>query len=266
MSSRANDPQIAREAGWLLYSTANNRGRPAEAVRHLDIQRRAGQVDSLQYLTVRVRDGLYWDGDPDAAVRAASALAAQLEQRPTGSPAVDALCALGQWHLARGNTRDVTRIIGRLRSAAGRGESQDEVRALRCAELLGTWQAVEERAPDAALRVARLDSLLRTGYLGGRLTHEANLVLARILEARGDRAGALRVLGRYPAFLTDVPANFSTFLRERGRLAALLGDTAAATQAYRHHVAMRADAEPRLRPEVERVRSELARLAGGRTR
>ena len=260
LGSRIEDPEIVGEVGWALYGEANNRGRPAEAARYLRSRRRAGQIDSLEYLAIRVRDGLYWDGEADVAARAAESLALQLERLPADSPNRNAFCVLGQWQLAQGETNAVAPIIGRLRSAGGSGESVEEASALRCAELLGTWRAAALRAPDTPARIARLDSLLATGYLGGRITHEANLVLARLLEARGDRTGALRVLGRYPAFLADFPAYYSSFLRERGRVAALLGDTAAATRAYRHYLAMRANAEPRLRPEVARIRAEGARL------
>jgi hypothetical protein len=52
----------------------------------------------------------------------------------------------------------------------------------------------------------------------------------------------------------------STFLREEGRLAALTGDTAAAVRADRHYLALRYNPEPSVRPEVERVRLQLATL------
>jgi hypothetical protein len=50
-------------------------------------------------------------------------------------------------------------------------------------------------------------------------------------------------------------------LREEGRLAALTGDTAGAVSAYRHYLALRSDPEPAVRPGVEAVRAELAKLA-----
>ena len=56
----------------------------------------------------------------------------------------------------------------------------------------------------------------------------------------------------------------STFLREEGRLAAKLGDREAAIRAYRHYLMLRSDPEPEIRPEVERVRAELARLEQNR--
>jgi hypothetical protein len=60
----------------------------------------------------------------------------------------------------------------------------------------------------------------------------------------------------------EAPYFMTTFLREEGRLSALTGDTAAAMRAYRHYLGLRYDPEPRLRPEVERVRRELAMLQG----
>ncbi len=54
----------------------------------------------------------------------------------------------------------------------------------------------------------------------------------------------------------------ATFLREEGRLAALTGDRAGAIRAYQHYLALRSDPEPSLKPEVDRVRAELARLVG----
>jgi hypothetical protein len=56
----------------------------------------------------------------------------------------------------------------------------------------------------------------------------------------------------------------STFARERGRVAALLGDTAVATHSWSLFLAMRRNAEPDRRADVERVGRELARLRDGR--
>jgi hypothetical protein len=48
--------------------------------------------------------------------------------------------------------------------------------------------------------------------------------------------------------------------REEGRLAALAGDREGAIRAYRRYLAIRVDPVERLKPEVESVRKELARL------
>ena len=86
-----------------------------------------------------------------------------------------------------------------------------------------------------------------------------NLVAARLHEARGDVRGALDALRRM-----DTGAFFlSTKLREEGRLAALVGDTAGAIRAYRNYLALRSAPEPALQSEVERVRAALRRLEAG---
>jgi hypothetical protein len=59
--------------------------------------------------------------------------------------------------------------------------------------------------------------------------------------------------GKYPWY-------FSTFLREEGRLAALIGDTLGATRAYQEYLTLCPNPELQLQPEVQQVRAELARL------
>src|SRR4029453_17180406 len=86
-----------------------------------------------------------------------------------------------------------------------------------------------------------------------------NLVVARLKEAQGDREGALAATRRRLYFFAE-PLFLSTYLREEGRLAALTGDREGAIRAYQHYLALRADPEPALRPQVERVRAELAQL------
>jgi hypothetical protein len=87
------------------------------------------------------------------------------------------------------------------------------------------------------------------------------LQVAHLREAQGDLEGALAAVRRRPYAYTYVFI-LSTMLREEGRLAALVGDREGAIRAYRHYLALRSDPEPALRPEVERVRGELARLVG----
>ena len=89
-----------------------------------------------------------------------------------------------------------------------------------------------------------------------------NLALARAYEESGDEREALRVVRRgvwyYP------PRLLSTQLREEGRLAARLGDSAGAIRAYEHYLALRSNPEPPLIAERDRIRAEVARLKRGR--
>jgi hypothetical protein len=84
--------------------------------------------------------------------------------------------------------------------------------------------------------------------------------VARWREAQGDPQGALRatrLLLKYFPIL-----NLAYGLREQGRLAALVGDRAGAIRAYSHYLALRYNPEPSVKPEVDRVRGELAQLVG----
>ena len=56
--------------------------------------------------------------------------------------------------------------------------------------------------------------------------------------------------------------NLAYCRREEGRLAALVGDRAGAIDAYSQYLAMRYNPEPSVKPEVDRVRAELAGLVG----
>jgi hypothetical protein len=88
-----------------------------------------------------------------------------------------------------------------------------------------------------------------------------NLEVARLRERQGDLRAALAAVRRrpYAYHLTDYLA---PHLREEGRLAALTGDRSGAIKAYRHYLALRSDPEPALRPAVDTIRAELAKLVG----
>jgi hypothetical protein len=65
----------------------------------------------------------------------------------------------------------------------------------------------------------------------------------------------------YPAE-SDIGTFLTTYLREEGRFAALTGDRPGAIRALRRYLAIRADPEAKLAPEVERLNAELAALKG----
>ena len=120
------------------------------------------------------------------------------------------------------------------------------------------------RLPDASRKLASLDSASRTvppGWLG-HFQH-ANLLLSRLYEAQGDLPRALESVRRRHYGL-GVPLYLSSYLREEGRLAALTGDRTGAITAYRHYLALRQDPEPSLRPQVDQVRREMAKLLAER--
>jgi hypothetical protein len=271
------DPGIPGNDGMMLASSlwmvAADRGRPAEAVGYLKAMRAAGMGDTLRYLTSRISDALYWEGDGEAADRAATAIAEQVarqfaERQGSHSPTdriqvEDALWALGQWRLDRGDTASARPIIRQLRELGGEAETWEDPRVLVAAEALQTWYAAQTRSPDADARITRLDSLVRSVATRFPFVPQVHLILASLLEARGDYGDALRVLSGFRA--TFAWGHASTVLRERGRLALLAGDTAGALSAYHRYLAMRADPEPEVLPEVDRIRAEVARLTTGRS-
>jgi hypothetical protein len=169
-----------------------------------------------------------------------------------------ASCALATWRLATGDIPGTTAALKRLRQFGGSAGSSPVESTPICAASVDAQLAFAAHRPDAAAALARLDTLLRRGSdVRQLLPGVANLVAARLHEARGDRRYALSLVQRRSVWTNQL---LSTQLREEGRLAALVGDTATAVRAYRHYLALRSDREPALRHDFDRIRGELARL------
>ncbi|HEX6064197.1 MAG TPA: protein kinase family protein, partial [Longimicrobiales bacterium] len=189
-----------------VHAAALNSGEHQLAVALTD-SLRAVQPDSTFYLRLRILDALYGDGDRNAGAAALAALE------------------------ARGRSSDLDRCVA--------GLWQGGQRAIATADT-----TLQLRICNAALNgdVARLEELYRSGpvefYLGDGHVDLAPLAAARIREARGDRAGALAALRRRPYFIGWQPF-LAASLRHEMRLAASLGDQAAATRAQQFHRTLR---------------------------
>ena len=85
--------------------------------------------------------------------------------------------------------------------------------------------------------------------------------MASLYERLGDPEDALTTLDREASFLEGKPYT-GRFLRERGRLAALTGDTRRAIREYRRYLLLRYDPEPGFAGRVEEVRRALGELTG----
>jgi hypothetical protein len=130
-----------------------------------------------------------------------------------------------------------------------------------CAALLEASRSQTLHLPSAQVALALADTAARTYDVGQGLA--ANLVVARIAEAQGNLPLALVAVRRRANAYNLLPNWYlSTFLHEEGRLSALTGDTAGAVRAYQHYLALRPDPEPEVKPEVDWVREELARMVG----
>ena len=89
----------------------------------------------------------------------------------------------------------------------------------------------------------------------------ANFTVAQLREAQGNIPAALgairlREVNYFPPYLWSLPA----FLRQEGRLAALVEDTAGALRAYDQDLTLRTDPDPPLKPQRDSVLAERAAL------
>jgi hypothetical protein len=123
---------------------------------------------------------------------------------------------------------------------------------------------------DVRAALLRLDSVMRPfpvrGGAGG--DHELmpalpNLVLAQRLAQYGEAQRALGASRRRTTRTGDELFHpfLPEYLRQEGDLAAMVGDTAGAIEAYQHYLALREDPDPPWRAQWDSVRVELAALA-----
>ncbi len=212
----------------------------------------------------RVSDALFADADPVAAAPAAAALERQVGSRITGGccllrfMAAQSALAGGRVSTARQALVDIQRYArAQTDPRAGNGE-------LRVWPLiLKTQLAAREASPSVPDLLRQLDSVLANqGANWGYGPLYGNLISARLHATRREYAEALAALRRRDESLFW--PIIVTYHREEGRIAALAGDTASAIRAYERYLRIRADAEPRLQPQLRQVRAELAALRPSR--
>ena len=245
---RAATPDAQLDALDRQHYVVMNAGRPArgEAVlsRVSSLPGHAALADRS-----RIHAAVYWDGEADAAEGAARRLRGEAASETRN------LYAVATWDLAQGRMEGIAPAIARLRAA---GTVIDSLRA----------SVLETRAAHAAddPSVLELGVALEAELLRGRGTNEVraqgNLTLVELFEAQGDPRRALAASRRVP-WNTPGALYASTFTRARARLSAATGDTAASARAYDLYLRMRPDPEPRLQPEANRIRAELAELRAG---
>ena len=231
-------------------------GRPAAAaaaLAHLG-PREAMPARPLRRIVVYA---LYGYVDTTAAVEALARLAPSADGPVARDPGerheqYANICTVQWWRLAHGDTRTARAAIARLAAEKGLGTPS----TFGCDVMLQALLAAVENRADAGAAFARLDTLLLTGETPPGWVME----VARWREAQGDIRGALRAIRRRAGYLEFW--NLSYLLREEGRLAVLVGDRAGAIKAYTHYLALRYNPEPSVKPEVDRVRAELAQLVG----
>jgi len=169
------------------------------------------------------------------------------------------LLVASQYHAWLGDTAGFSRVIDATRHLAFASDTTGLARAReRSLVALDAQFAAMTHRSDAPQLLARLDSAIKSDPQG------QNLYLGNIIAEHGwELVGDLpRTLAAFERDINPAGAGlyYSTWLRERGRVAALAGNRALAIQSYRQYLALRADADPSLKAQTDRVRAELQRL------
>ncbi len=251
MALATTDLQRARAANLGLLA-AGNTGQFAEFSRSsAEAARVAGLVPGR---FEPVHNALYWEAD--------TALAAAVLRSPAGKAemARDPNLAAYElvWNFRFGIPVDSLRLAEVI-SALGVTPSGGSANPVAALELRAVAACRSGASPAAEVAHRLEEALRRAGDAYQRLT-AAQLVLAHCYERLGDVRSALRVVQRRPLHQWIGLPLLSTFLREEGRYAAMVGDTATAVRAYRHYLALRTWADSTLHDRVTEVRTALAAL------
>ena len=271
--------ELALERQWRERSTGQlfaavslvqlyeSMGRPSSAERVL------GEMADRRFWhmsqSLRVIGAIYSQLDTIAGAKAALAL----ERFADTTTATDlggrrirwVSLALAQlWRASRGGYSSLDRVASLGKTLVGSPQSANY--GLEEELLIAVLEAVSEsQRKGATAALDRLDSITARGPTHYSFARGlAALTAARLLEEKGDNVAALRAVRRSPYDFANASNLQGVIAREEGRLAAMTGDRAGAIAAYQRYLRFRANAEPPLVAERERVRAELQRLTDAR--
>jgi DNA-binding SARP family transcriptional activator/TolB-like protein len=201
-----------------LHMYALNRGRPTVAKGAVESMAAAGTGDP-RHLRLAMHDALVAAGDPVLASHAATRLAEHVRR----DPVLEDRCALEAWNLWRGDTTTVSATLRGLDHEAPAASEVGDRRPLWCAAFLQGLRRLTGDEADRHEAAADLQQLVQEGIEPPGLWAEfVHLATVRALESIGDLEGALAVNRLH----RSIPYALAPQLRDRGRLAALVGDTA----------------------------------------
>lgn len=220
-------------------------------------------ADSLRATRAVLQQAITDPGYEEAGVAAGNRLRVVADTAHTPDP----LCWSTIWRVFRGDTLDARAAIARIRELVGDRDNLPGPRVSRfdmCPRLL---EAMLEQAgphPSSYAALDWIDSLTSQGIGGWNALpiNIAGLFIAQWRERQGDYEAARAALRRRPMIWNSPHmVVFPASLREEGRLAALVGDTAGAVRAYSHYLDLRTHPDPGpMAEEVKRVKEHLARL------
>ena len=265
----ARSPRATDRLDALLadHSLALNAGHP---VRALDVTEQLQDAEPgwRAHLRLQILDAIHAEGahdDAGVAEEAAEELSILVDRGRETDPAAEAIrladaCVVAQWRLARGELRGIPQLLHMLRAAGTpRVPVPIGANSIACAEIIEATMAVVTRQPDALQRVRRLDSLMLSGPAVGDATTYAHLAVAKLYVRLDEPERALAAIRRR-RYMAGWPRYLATTRRQEGQLASQLGDREGALRVFRQYLAMRHDPEAPVRPFVEAVRGEVARL------
>ena len=243
-------------------------GRPADAARYV-----AASKDSAVDLNVTIitlRDASMGVGTEQSGNDAAKVLR-PYEDQPEATDTIkrDTQRAVTRvmepWRLAHGDTTMTRRSIARLKSLTRSIRPDERILADIEVAFIEMMHADMTKSPNLRNAVERLDSLMVLEDLAHGSTArwaQQTIAAAKVWERLGDKDRALKMISRYSVWETESVPYFNIQLREQGRLAALAGDRNRAIRSYRHWLGMNAVAEPSMKPQIDSIKRELAKLAG----
>ena len=217
---------------------------------------------------IRMLDGAFGTLEPAVAEAAAARIEESLRGRDPSEldpSSVLNLIALNLYRFERGSLDALPASIETLR-VGGTGQPPARREAWETAALLFE-SLMHERLGDldlAAEALQRMDeSYVKGPAFGNRMGQQGMLfTVAGLYERLGDPEKALAVLDREWINFNIGDIYQARFARERGRLAALVGDTERAIREYRYYLTVRFDHEPGVAAEVEEVRRAYEALIG----
>lgn len=210
---------------------------------------------------VPIDNALFSDGDTMLALESVREIRARL--KTAHPPAWNEQWELACWDMMHGDFSTARGI-----AADFRAHVPPELRApgvtddtLLAPGILEAWSEVHAHSAKAAPLLRQLDSLLGSGPATEYGEAHA-ILLGRLFSELGQPERALRALRRVSHFL-QFPYATNTIRLARARAAVAAGQKEEAIEDYRVYLALRTNPEPRLVPQRDSARAELAALVGG---
>jgi TolB-like protein len=254
---------LRRGRSRYAHDVMSNLGRPADARRYVEAS--ADSANDFNVRIILVRDAILGEGTAAAGAEAAEWLS-RLEARadPADSAARSVQRAvirvLEPWRLTRGDTTQTRRSLARMRNLTRDYRGLDSAQAVLEMAYIEMLHARVTKSQALRALTERVDALLIAQDFN--MTHSGRNAQHSIATAHawlqlGEPKRALASAMRHPVWNTEVMPYLGVQVRETARIAALAGENDRAIRSYRHYLAMRAAAEPVMKPQVDSVRREL---------